>query len=74
MITETSEKENETMNTSAKSTQIESHVRHQTPGLAAKVGQFLWHLVQMILAMTAFMLFRLHEHAHGGHEQACHTV
>ena len=28
----------------------------------------------MILAMTAFMLFRPHEHAHGGHEQACHTV
>ena len=26
----------------------------------------------MILAMTAFMLFRPHEHTHGGHEHACH--
>jgi hypothetical protein len=56
MINISYEKENETMNTSAKSTQIESHVRHPTPGLAAKVGQFLWHLVQMILAMEAGMM------------------
>ena len=26
----------------------------------------------MILAMTAFMLFRPHEHAHGVHEATCH--
>jgi len=44
------------MNTSSISEKVESHVQHPTPTLTTQVGRFLWHLVQMVLAMEAGMM------------------
>ena len=44
------------MNTSTLSTKVDSHDQHPTAGIAVKVGRFLWHLVQMVLAMEAGMM------------------
>ncbi len=52
----TNEKENETMDKSTISMKVESHIQHPTSDLAVKMGRFLWHLVQMVLAMEAGMM------------------
>ena len=44
------------MNTSEITATIESHRQHPVLGFAAQAGAFVWHFVQMVLAMEAGMM------------------
>lgn len=60
------------MNASEITATLESHRPHPWRAFAAEVRAFVWHFVQMVLAMAAFMVFRRGAHVHGGHEHAGH--